>query len=417
MQRSSIRHLRCAIGVLVLGCASFAQTGGPGIYQSASVTSFQSCSVVSGPVGVRKFDPSLGVLLEVSITWINFVDLQQVCWENTNPIAGLMELSWSQVSRVSFGPISASHDAVFTLTAPLPAFDQTQDFTGTSGGCTGPGYTPPPATASTTWKTYTSTSVLAAFTGIPSAPIQELVPGCVSYDPAVFTALLFEIPGGVGYFVDHASTYDFDISNGNAFFGGGVRYRYLPFAAYPVACSGDGGNQAGCTDCPCSNDAPPGTVGGCLNSASTSARLIATGDASVSLPPMDSTDLRFALVGAPATALCILNSGDALAPLSMTLPCSGLNSGVQSPFYDGLRCAVTNTRRHGNRAADSNGDIGTTNSPWGGEGGPNVGIAHAGGSFVAGQVRYFQVIHRDDPLLSCMRGLNTTQAVEITFTP
>ncbi len=30
---------------------------------------------------------------------------------------------------------------------------------------------------------------------------------------------------------------------------------------------------------------------------------------------------------------------------------------------------------------------------------------------------FFQVINRDDPLLSCMRGLNTSQAVEVTFAP
>ncbi len=54
-------------------------------------------------------------------------------------------------------------------------------------------------------------------------------------------------------------------------------------------------------------------------------------------------------------------------------------------------------------------------APWGEEGGPMAGIAAAG--YSAGQTRYFQAIHREDPLLSCMRGLNTTQAVEIVFEP
>ncbi len=101
----------------------------------------------------------------------------------------------------------------------------------------------------------------------------------------------------------------------------------------------------------------------------------------------------------------------------MVNPCFGMNSGAQAMQFDGLRCAVTNTRRHGGRSADAMGDVGVTNAPWGGEGNPMVGIANAGTGFVAGQTRYFQVINRDDPLLSCMRGLNTSQAVEVTFTP
>jgi len=128
-------------------------------------------------------------------------------------------------------------------------------------------------------------------------------------------------------------------------------------------------------------------------------------------------DLRFGLTGAPPTAFCILNSGDAVAPGNAANPCFGLNSGVPAVAFDGLRCAIMNTRRHGGRAADSNGDVGATNNPWGGEGGPPVGIAVAGGGFVAGQSRYFQVINRDDPMAICLRGLNTSQAIRVVFTP
>lgn len=187
-----------------------------------------------------------------------------------------------------------------------------------------------------------------------------------------------------------------------------------PFASF---CSGDGGNQLGCTNCPCGNNAAPGTTGGCLNSAGTSTRLIASGDASVSLPAGSMSDLRFSLSGAPSAAFCILNSGDALAPTNGANMCFGQDSGTQAAAFDGLRCAVVNTRRHGGRSADTNGEVGATNSPWGGEGGPPVGIAQAGGGFASGQTRYFQVIHRDDALLSCQRGLNTTQAIEVTFEP
>ncbi len=199
-------------------------------------------------------------------------------------------------------------------------------------------------------------------------------------------------------------------------------YGYLYAVSLDAAsssdiCTGDGGNQMGCTTCPCSNNASPGTIGGCLNSAGTSARLTATGNPSVSLPANTSTDLRFGLSGAPPLAFSILNSGDGVAPGNMTNPCFGMSSGTQATALDGLRCAIMNTRRHGGRSSDASGDVGGTNDPWGGEGNPMVGLASAGTGFLAGQTRYFQVIHRDDPLLGCMRGLNTSQAVEVTFTP
>ncbi len=182
-------------------------------------------------------------------------------------------------------------------------------------------------------------------------------------------------------------------------------------------CNGDGGNQAGCTNCPCGNNSPGGTIGGCLNSASTSARLEACGDTSVSLPAGDITDLRLVLSGAPANAFCLLNSGDALAPGNAANPCFGLNSGVQAAAFNGLRCAITNTSRHGARLADTSGEVGTTNLPWGGEGGPAAGIANAGAGFVSGQTRNFQVIYRDGPSGVCVLGLNTSQAIVVVFTP
>lgn len=182
-------------------------------------------------------------------------------------------------------------------------------------------------------------------------------------------------------------------------------------------CSGDGGDQMGCADCPCGNNAPMGTVGGCLNSAGTAGRLMVTGDPSVSLPNGSTLDLRFDLSGVPANAFCILNSGDAVGPGSAANPCFGTGSGAQSAQFDGLRCAILNTRRHGGRSADSNGDVGVTTNAWGGDSAPPAGIANAGAGFGAGQTRYFQVINRDDPLLSCGTGLNTTQALGVVFTP
>jgi hypothetical protein len=190
-----------------------------------------------------------------------------------------------------------------------------------------------------------------------------------------------------------------------------------PPPTHPDFCSGDGGDQMGCTDCPCGNNAAPGTVGGCLNSAGTATRLNGSGFTSVSAPPGDPTDLRFGAEGAPPFAFCVLNSGDVLAPTNPMNPCFGFDTGILSSSFDGLRCVVQNTRRHGGRSADANGEIGVTNNPWGGEGPPAIGLGQAFGGFMAGQTSYFQITHREDPLLICMRGLNTSQAVQVNFTP
>lgn len=182
-------------------------------------------------------------------------------------------------------------------------------------------------------------------------------------------------------------------------------------------CIGNGGDQLGCTACPCGNDAPPESFGGCLNSSGSSTRLGVWGSRSVSLPPGQRIDLRVMLRGAPPSSMCLLVSADTTAPVNGANPCFGLASGVPAAEYDGLRCAVQNLRRHGLRTSDTNGDVGVTSPPWGGEAGPGVGLAVAFGGFLAGQVRTFQVVHTDDPLLVCMRARNSSQAVSITFEP
>jgi len=188
---------------------------------------------------------------------------------------------------------------------------------------------------------------------------------------------------------------------------------------FPSLCNGDGGDQVGCTHCPCGNNSPIGTEGGCLNSAGSSAKLGASGNTSVSLSPGVSTDLRLTIEGAPAGALCVMQSGDAVAPQNMMNLCFGLDSGVQSMDRDGLRCAVQATKRHGSRSADGMGMIMDSAGPsrvWGGEAQPNGGIFAQGG-FVAGQTRFFQVNYRENVALVCMRGLNSSQAVQVTFVP
>jgi len=177
-------------------------------------------------------------------------------------------------------------------------------------------------------------------------------------------------------------------------------------------CNGDGGDQMGCTDCPCMNNATPGTVGGCLNRVGDSARLRGSG-----VPSVSSDTLRFEMDGVSPNELCVLLSGDTIAPGVSGNPCFGLNTGLQSPDRDGLRCSIQNIKRHGNRRADSNGEVGIANNRgWGTPDAPFSGLLFQAG-FGAGQTRSFQAIYREQITAGCMRGLNTSQSVTYTMLP
>lgn len=178
-----------------------------------------------------------------------------------------------------------------------------------------------------------------------------------------------------------------------------------------VFCSGDGGDQAGCTDCPCGNNALPGTVGGCLNTAGRSARILATGLASAS-----ADTLRIELEGGVPNTFAVLTSGASRAPANAQNPCFGLDSGLTSAILDGLRCVVQSTQRHGSRAIDAAGDVGATTPGWGPPNGPPGGILAQGG-FGAGQTRHFQVFYREDDQAGCMTGVGTSDAVTAVVQP
>lgn len=174
-------------------------------------------------------------------------------------------------------------------------------------------------------------------------------------------------------------------------------------------CTGAGGDQMGCSPCPCGNEAMAGDAGGCLNSAGTSGRLVSEGSASVL-----ASDLCFRMVNAAPSSFAVLLSGTAQAPANMANPCFTQNpgSGVLALSFDGLRCVVQNVLRHGGRPVDVNGEVGGLGNPWGfcSAGFPNS-------AFVAGQTRHFQSVYRDLDTAVCMRGLNTTQGTSISFTP
>lgn len=166
------------------------------------------------------------------------------------------------------------------------------------------------------------------------------------------------------------------------------------------SCFGDGGTSPGCTSCPCNNDAPSGSAGGCENSSGTWGILFASGTQSVS-----NDTLRFDILGASTNTFAILSSADNALP-NVGAPCPS-GSGIQSTVLDGLRCIGGNLLRHGTRATN-----GLGSSSWGPPGAPNGGILAASG-FVPGQVRHFQVFYRDLDTAGCGTGQNTTNALTV----
>lgn len=173
-------------------------------------------------------------------------------------------------------------------------------------------------------------------------------------------------------------------------------------------CFGDGGDQMGCRPCPCGNEAPIGTIGGCLNSTGQSARLHSSGT-----PSAANDTQRFEVTGANPLTFALLQSGDNKLPLMGVCP---PGSGLSTMILDGLRCMGGANLRHGVRATDVNGDIGVGNLGWGGNDPPSIGLMLQGG-FSVGQTRQFQVFYRELAGAVCMTALNTSSAIEVTFVP
>lgn len=182
-------------------------------------------------------------------------------------------------------------------------------------------------------------------------------------------------------------------------------------AAFESFCEGDGGDGAGCSDCPCMNNQVSGSSGGCLNGVGTGATLTASGTPSIS-----GDTLRIELTSGNPLTFGVLASGDNRLPANPESPCFYLDSGVFATTLDGLRCVGGSFQRHGARPTDAGGDIGVTTNGWGPPDGPPGGLTAQGG-FVGGQTRHFQVFYREDDTLACNTGQNTTQGITTTFVP
>ena len=187
-------------------------------------------------------------------------------------------------------------------------------------------------------------------------------------------------------------------------------------------CAGDGGDQAGCTDCPCGANAPVGTVSGCAHAASgffagRGARLFAD------VSPAPFSRLEFRLEDAPPGGFAILVSGPSAAPSGVGANPCPVGSGLAQPAtVDGLRCITSfgtgGIVRHGVRQVDAAGAIDANGVPpeevWQDR---NAGVANWGVPAGAGLTRHFQAFVRQNPGAGCGTGLTTTQGVTVSYLP
>ena len=212
--------------------------------------------------------------------------------------------------------------------------------------------------------------------------------------------------------------------NNTAACNGGAMYVFEVGSYEPCVvgdfCFGDGGDQMGCTDCPCGNNAPAGTISGCAHSQSNSlfggrgARLLH----GVGCAPI--ADFCFELQEAKPNSFAVLVSASSMAPTG-TAPCASLNpgSGIAQPLVlDGLRCVVSSGSgsllRHGTRAIDASGYVGPngigSESAWG-----NCSATFPNSGFSAGTTRHFQAFYRGGASGGCGTQLNSSQGVTVEF--
>lgn len=189
-----------------------------------------------------------------------------------------------------------------------------------------------------------------------------------------------------------------------------VREGFNSPSVIQAFCAGNGNAGPTCANCPCSNNAPSFSFGGCTNSTGTSAVLAMSGEASFA-----SDTMRLEVSHATPNSLAILTSGDLMLPLQPAAGCSR-GTGVTSLVFDGLRCVGGVTRRHGARATDPNGRAGSMTDGWGGPFAPSAGLVAQGG-FAVGQNRFLQAIYRDNANAGCGTGLNTSNAIAVLVIP
>ncbi|MEM7515760.1 MAG: hypothetical protein AAF368_02395, partial [Planctomycetota bacterium] len=169
-------------------------------------------------------------------------------------------------------------------------------------------------------------------------------------------------------------------------------------------CFGEGAANGACADCPCSNNAADGAIGGCLHSGGLSAEIQVSGVASAA-----NDTLQFGVRQATPQTFAVLLSGAVALPAAGSCQAAGLTD----PILDGLRCVGSNLLRHGLRATDGSGN-GTL--PWGSTAGPAGGLVADTGASV-GQTRFFQTFFREASDQGCGTGIATANAVRVAIRP
>lgn len=148
------------------------------------------------------------------------------------------------------------------------------------------------------------------------------------------------------------------------------------------SCYGDGSANT----CPCGNMA--GSEGGCMNSTGAGSTLTVNGNNSAAADGLELLATQLP-PGRPAAAFV----GDQL-----------VSAGQGAPFGDGLRCAGGSLQFLGVRISNQQGVALWTSG------------MRAQGGWNAADTRYFQIWYRDTNS-PCSTGANTTNAMEVTFTP
>ncbi len=163
----------------------------------------------------------------------------------------------------------------------------------------------------------------------------------------------------------------------------GAIFRYTLPAARPQAfCPGDGS----LAPCPCGNESDVGAGEGCLNSSGEGAILTGAGSLSVVADDLELYAWHLAL-NQPA----------------LLLAAAAATSG--QTFGDGLLCIGGVFERLGVERADHYG-----RAKWG------SGLG-AGGSWVAGDTRFFQIWYRDPVAGPCGKDSNLSSALEVPMLP
>lgn len=369
-----------------------ANSGAAFVYDTACIetidaptTSFTTCVPLGltdweQTVGIPRFDPILGSLNGVDVEMVLHWE-GELGFENLAPSDGSASFTIDIASSVS-RPDSTELVGIQSSVQDLQNFgpyDGVTDFGGSSG------YSSPlvqDLTAS--HSSPDPVSDLLLFTG----PIGS--PGLLNLDVETAVNVTKSLSGNV-IWTGLASSASVSLT---------VTYQFDP-SGVPY-CFGDGE----CTQCPCANNAPAGSPGGCLNANGTSAVLSAAGT-----PSLLNDSLSFDLRDATPNTFGVLVSADIQLPVPMSA--CPVGSGVESPNLKGLRCLGVNLFRHGTRATGPDGAIVQS---WGPPGGPTGGlIAQAG--FAAGQQRQFQVFYRELPTIDCPRDQNTSNGVTVTFVP